>query len=155
MRISNKLTPTILLTIGLLSACNNGNGALHKEAEYVAEADSEGSVFRNALIAQWKAQPSQLFADFTELCRKTFVGKTLQEANATMRAAGQKADLAKIREPAVLTPAGTTPYAGGLGLHSSLISGASFNIVMYLDSATPSAALMVKDVRCGVREVSL
>jgi hypothetical protein len=148
MKISNKLTQTVLLTIGLLSGCNNGNGTLHKEAEHV-------SVFRDALIAQWKAQPPQLFADFTELCRKTFVGKTLREANITMRAAGQKVDLAKIQEPPVLTPAGTIPYAGGLGLHSSLISGASFNIVMYVASATPSAALMVKDVRCGVREVSL
>jgi len=86
-------------------------------------------------MTQWKARPSRFITDFTELCRETFIGKNFQEANAMMRAAGQLGDLAITREPAVLTPAGKSPYGGGLGLHSSLISGASFNIVMYVSSA--------------------
>ena len=139
----------------MLASCSNGGRAVEVIADRSSDASLKGRAFREALMTQWKARPSQFLTDFTELCRETFIGKNLQEANAMMRAAGQLGDLAITREPAVLTPAGMTPYGGGLGLHSSLISGASFNIVMYVSSAALPSALVVKDARCVIREVSL
>jgi hypothetical protein len=72
-----------------------------------------------------------------------------------MRGAGQAFDLAKSSQAAALIPPGTTPYAGGLGLHTSLISGASFNIMFYAAIAGTPERLVVKDVTCGIRQVSL
>ena len=155
MRTSNLLKLTIFLSIGILAACSRGDRAIQATPEHPSVANLRGRFFLKTLLTQWKAQPPQLFTDLSELCRETFIGKNLQEANAMMRAAGQLEDLTITRESAVLTPSGTTPYGGGLELHSSLISGASFNIMIYVGSATPPNALLVKDVRCGIREVSL
>lgn len=155
MSASILLKVTIFLSIGMLASCSNGGQAVEVIADRSSDANLKGRAFREALMTQWKARPSQFLTDFTGLCRQTFIGKNLQEASAMMRAAGQLGELAITREPAVLTPAGMTPYSGGLGLHSSLISGAGFNIVMYVSSTAPPSALYVTEARCFIREVSL
>ena len=100
-------------------------------------------------------RPAEFFLEMDGLCRENFLGKSLHEANAMMRGAGQAFDLAKSSQAAALIPPGTTPYAGGLGLHTSLISGASFNIMFYAAIAGTPERLVVKDVTCGIRQVSL
>jgi hypothetical protein len=125
------------------------------EPKRLSAAELSGRVFREQVLQQWKIRPAEFFLEMDGLCRENFLGKSLHEANLMMRGAGQAFDLAKSSQAAALIPPGTTPYAGGLGLHASLISGASFNIMFYAAIAGAPERLVVKDVTCGIRQVSL
>lgn len=144
-----------LLTMGGIASCNRLDHTAQLEPSRLSEVERNGIAFREKMLTEWKAHPSQFFLEMDGLCREGFTGRSLQDANAMMRAAGQAFDLTKTSQPAVLTPPGTTPYAGGLSLHSSMISSASFNVMFYAIKTSSPGSLIVKDVSCGVREVSL
>lgn len=152
---SDRVRPIILLFIGALTSCHDSERSAQLEPKRLSAAEISGQVFREKVIAQWKVRPSEFFLEMDGLCRETFIGKSLRETNAIMRGAGQAFDLSKTDQAAVLIPPGTIPYAGGFGLHSSLISSASLNIMFYIAIAGAPERLLVKDVSCGIRQVSL
>ena len=142
-----------MLSIGGIASCNDRPVQL--EPTSLSPAGRSGQAFRDKMLARWKASPSWSYVALDTLCRESFNGKPLHETNAMMRAAGQGFDLVKASQPAALTPPGATAYLGGFSLHSSLISGAGFNVIFYAVEAGPPDGLVVRDVACGVREVSL
>lgn len=150
-----RITLLLLLTIGGLASCNKVDRSTQVESRPLTDVERRGQAFREKVLMQWKSRPARSYTDMADLCRETFTGKSLQEANALMRAAGQVFDLTKTSQAAQLIPPGTTPYVGGLGLHSSLISGASFNVIFYLTNTGSVDSSVVEDVSCGVRETSL
>jgi len=151
----NSIRLPIMLAIAGIAACSNADRDVQVEPKHVSDVERSGQAFREKLLTQSKNLPAQSFKDMAELCRETFNGRSLQEANAMMRGAGQAFDLIPTNQPAVLTPPGTTPYAGGFGLHSTFISSASFNISFYAINTGSPARLIVKDVSCGIKELSL
>ena len=115
----------------------------------------KGGEFRAALLEEKTVRSHQSFLDFTALCRRFFVGLSLPQANLMMRGAGQEVDLFPVRQAASLIPPGTMPFGGGMGLHTTVISNATFNIVMYVKPSEGADPQIVVDVSCGIKEVSL
>jgi hypothetical protein len=150
-----KLVGIVLLPIGCIASCDNADRDAQVPPKQLTDAGRRGQAFREALLTQWKQASPQLFIDMSALCRETFKNKSLSEANLMMKAAGQGSDVSRIRQAAPLIPPGTTSYGGGLSLHSSIISGASLNVVFYVRQTDLPDGLIVEDVSCGVREVSL
>jgi len=121
----------------------------------VSDAERSGRIFHDKVIARWNTRPAEFYLDMDDLCRESFLAKSLPEANTMMRAAGQRFDLTRSVQAAALVPPGTTPFAGGFGLHSSFISSAGFNVMFYVAQVGPPGHFIVKDVSCGIRQVSL
>jgi hypothetical protein len=115
----------------------------------------KGGEFRAALLKEKTVRSHQSFLDFTALCQQFFVGLSLQQANLMMRGAGQELDLLPTRQPASLIPPGTMPFGGGMGLHTTMISNATFSIIMYVKPSEGANPQIVADVSCGIKEVSL
>ena len=115
----------------------------------------KGGEFRAALLEEKTAMSHQSFLDFTALCRRFFVGLSLPQANLMMRGAGQEVDLFPVRQAASLIPPGTVPFGGGIGLHTTVMSNATFNIVMYVKPSENANPRIVEEVSCGIKEVSL
>lgn len=72
-----------------------------------------------------------------------------------LRGAGQEFDLLPGRQAASLIPPGTMPFGGGIGLNTTMISNATFNIVMYVKPSEGANPQIVADVSCGIKEVPL
>ena len=153
--MGNHVRLLLLLVIVLSPSCRDSDRIAEVEPKHLTAAERSGQVFREQVLQQWHMRPSEFFLEMDSLCRKTFIGKSLHEANSMMRGAGQAFDLSKTNQAAASIPPGTTPYAGGLSLHSSLISSAGFNIMFYTAIAGVPERLVVKDVTCGIRQVSL
>jgi hypothetical protein len=121
----------------------------------VSPLAKDGQVFREELLKQWKANSGQFYTDFSELCNSNFVGLTSKDAQQKMEGAGQVFAFQLLQPQPTLTPPGTVAMIGGLGLGSTIISNASFNIVLYVDTQEAIDSQVVRRVTCGIRSVSL
>lgn len=115
-----------------------------------------GSDFRRILLDKWKAQPNQLRSDFTVLCDANFAGLTLTEAQEKMEGAGQVFEFFVANPQPVETPKGMLAVYGGLGLGSTWISSASFQMLLFVDAqGTPDIKKVKKVAECIILNVDL
>ena len=154
--IKQKATLLALISLLLLMLVYKDTGtAPSPPFDQASPYAQKGGEFWAALLKEKTVRSHQSFLDFTALCRQFFVGLSLRQANLMMRGAGQEFDLFPSRQAASLIPPGTMPFGGGIGLNTTMISNATFSIVMYVEPSEGANPQIVADVSCGIKEVSL
>jgi hypothetical protein len=136
-----------------------GVAALASCSQAPQNIGAQGIAFREEILSQWHARQkvsARFLSDFEAVCRATFIGLSLDEANEKLYGSGRLGKFFYLDSNRVPAPPGMVAVGGGFGIHSSIISGTTFNIVLFVDLESPSASPTVREVSgCVVRDVSL